>query len=171
MCLSSIFHSHQESDLLQQEAQLEQLRSNKQEVLDKCELEQLKLPTVDDPMQTGTSSVLPVFDYTQLSRMYLQEMRPSEREKLGLDFKQKMDNLMVEIERTAPNLKALDQYEALQGKEKEVVEKFEAARKEEKEITDRYNSVKQKRYCYTGIVCHPFIFWIVQSILILLFIQ
>ncbi|CAL9753590.1 unnamed protein product [Musa acuminata subsp. burmannicoides] len=128
------------------EAQLEQLRSNKQEVLDKCELEQLKLPTVDDPMQTGTSSVLPVFDYTQLSRMYLQEMRPSEREKLGLDFKQKMDNLMVEIERTAPNLKALDQYEALQGKEKEVVEKFEAARKEEKEITDRYNSVKQKRY-------------------------
>ncbi|THU67323.1 hypothetical protein C4D60_Mb05t23430 [Musa balbisiana] len=128
------------------EAQLEQLRSNKQEVLDKCELEQLKLPTVDDPMQTGTSSVLPVFDYTQLSRMYLQEMRPPEREKLGLDFKQKMDNLMVEIERTAPNLKALDQYEALQGKEKEVVEKFEAARKEEKEITDRYNSVKQKRY-------------------------
>ncbi|RZR84211.1 hypothetical protein BHM03_00010978 [Ensete ventricosum] len=128
------------------EAQLEQLRSNKQEVLDKCELEQLKLPTVDDPMQTGTSSVLPVFDYTQLSRMYLQEMRPSEREKLGLDFKQKMDNLMVEIEKTAPNLKALDQYEALQGKEKEVVEKFEAARKEEKEITDRYNSVKQKRY-------------------------
>ncbi|URE01507.1 structural maintenance of chromosomes protein [Musa troglodytarum] len=127
------------------EAQLEQLRSNKQEVLDKCELEQLKLPTVDDPMQTGTSSVLPVFDYTQLSRMYMQEMRP-EREKLGLDFKQKMDNLMVEIEKTAPNLKALDQYEALQGKEKEVVEKFEAARKEEKEITDRYNSVKQKRY-------------------------
>ncbi|CAL9094420.1 unnamed protein product [Musa textilis] len=127
------------------EAQLEQLRSNKQEVLDKCELEQLKLPTVDDPMQTGTSSVLPVFDYTQLSRMYMQEMRP-EREKLGLDFKQKMDNLMVEIEKTAPNLKALDQYEALQGKEKEVIEKFEAARKEEKEITDRYNSVKQKRY-------------------------
>ncbi|XP_008805238.1 structural maintenance of chromosomes protein 1 [Phoenix dactylifera] len=128
------------------ETQLEQLRSRKQEVVEKCELEQLKLPTVDDPMETGSSVTRPVFDYSQLSRMYLQDMRPSERQKLELDFKQKMDTLMAEIEQTAPNLKALDQYEALQGKEKEVIEKFEAARKEEKEISDRYNSIKQRRY-------------------------
>ncbi|XP_073102546.1 structural maintenance of chromosomes protein 1 [Elaeis guineensis] len=128
------------------ETQLEQLRSRKQEVVEKCELEQLKLPTIDDPMETGSSVTGPVFDYSQLSRTYLQDMRPSERQKLELDFKQKMDTLMAEIEQTAPNLKALDQYEALQGKEKEVIEKFEAARKEEKEISDRYNSIKQRRY-------------------------
>lgn len=73
-------------------------------------------------------------------------MRPSDREKLEADFKQKMDTLIADIERTAPNLKALDQYEALQEKEKEVVEKFEATRKEEKEISDKYNAVKQRRY-------------------------
>lgn len=133
---------------MQQEARLEQLRSSKQEVLDKCELEQLQLPMVNDEMETESSSTEPVFDYSQLRRTYLQEMRASEREKLELDFKQKMDNLMVEIERTAPNLKALDQYEALQGKEKEVIEKFEAARKGEKEISERYNSVRQKRYTF-----------------------
>ncbi|KAG1361517.1 putative Structural maintenance of chromosomes protein 1 [Cocos nucifera] len=128
------------------ETQLEQLRSRKQGVVEKCELEQLKLPTIDDTMETGSSVTGPVFDYSQLSRTYLQDMRPSERQKLELDFKQKMDALMAEIEQTAPNLKALDQYEALQGKEKEVIEKFEAVRKEEKEISDRYNSIKQRRY-------------------------
>ncbi|KAG6500682.1 hypothetical protein ZIOFF_040532 [Zingiber officinale] len=128
------------------EARLEQLRSSKQEVLDKCELEQLKLPMANDGMEIESSGTQPVFDYTQLRRTYLQEMRASERDKLELDFKQRMDNLMVEIERTAPNLKALDQYEALQEKEKEVIDKFEATRKEEKEISERYNSVRQKRY-------------------------
>ncbi|KAI3898625.1 hypothetical protein MKW98_000738, partial [Papaver atlanticum] len=128
------------------ETQIEQLHSQRQEIIEKCELEQIELPIVDDPMETGSSMQSPVFDYSQLSRSHQQELRPSEREKLDLEFKHKMDNLVSEIERTAPNLKALDQYVALQEKEREVVEEFEAARKEEKEITDRYNAIKQRRY-------------------------
>eukprot|EP00262_Sarcandra_glabra_P007411 TRINITY_DN20200_c0_g1_i1.p1 TRINITY_DN20200_c0_g1~~TRINITY_DN20200_c0_g1_i1.p1 ORF type:complete len:1219 (-),score=304.96 TRINITY_DN20200_c0_g1_i1:265-3921(-) len=128
------------------ETQIEQLKSHKQEILEKCELEQIKLPTVSEPMEAGSSTPTPVFDYSQLNRSHLQDMRPSEREKLEVEFKQKMDSLMSEIERTGPNLKALDQYEALQEKEREVIEEFEAARREEKEIADKYNSVKQRRY-------------------------
>lgn len=128
------------------ETQIEQLKSRKQEILEKCELEQIKLPTLSDPMETGESTSTPSFDYSELSRSRLQDMRPSEREKLEVEFKQKMDSLVSEIERTAPNLKALGQYEALQEKEKEVIEEFEAARREEKEIADKYNSVKQRRY-------------------------
>ncbi|XP_043715175.1 structural maintenance of chromosomes protein 1 isoform X2 [Telopea speciosissima] len=126
------------------ETQIEQLKLQKQEILEKCELDQIKLPTIADPMETESQDL--VFDYSQLSRSHLQDMRPSEREKLEVEFKQKMDTLMSEIERTAPNLKALDQYEALKEKERLVTEEFEAARKEEKEITDKYNLVKQKRY-------------------------
>ncbi|KAI3901248.1 hypothetical protein MKW92_040968 [Papaver armeniacum] len=110
------------------ETQIEQLHSLRQDIVKKCELEQIELPIVDDPMETGSSMQLPVFDYIQLSRSHLQEMLPSEREK------------------TAPNLKALDQYVALQEKEREVVEEFEAVRKEEMEITDKYNAIKQRRY-------------------------
>ncbi|KAK1267070.1 Structural maintenance of chromosomes protein 1 [Acorus gramineus] len=128
------------------ETQVEQLKSHRQEVLEKCELEQIQLPTIDDPMEIGSSAPTPVFDYNQLSRSHLQDMRPSEQEKLEAEFKQKIDSLVAEIERTAPNLKALDQYEALLEKEREVIEEFEAARKEEKEIADKYNSVKQRRY-------------------------
>jgi structural maintenance of chromosome 1 len=128
------------------EGQLMQLVSRQREIYEKCELEQLELPKVNDPMDTGSSSQEMVPDYSQLSEIYLQDMRPSERDKLEADFKQKIGSYVAEIERTAPNLKALDQYDALQRKEKDVMEKFETARKEEKEISDKYNSVKQKRY-------------------------
>lgn len=128
------------------EIQIEQLKSQKQEILEKCDLEHISLPVISDPMETESSSGSPVFDFDQLNRSLLQNMRPSEREKVEADFKQKTDTLVSDIERTAPNLKALDQYEALQEKERIVTEEFEAARKEEKEIADKYNSVKQKRY-------------------------
>ncbi|XP_059660351.1 structural maintenance of chromosomes protein 1 isoform X2 [Cornus florida] len=128
------------------EAQIDQLNSRKQEILEKCELEHISLPTISDPMDTESSTPGPVFDFSQLGRSHLQDMRPSEREKLEAEFNRKIDALISEIERTAPNLKALDQYEALKEKERVVTEEFEAARKEEREITDKYNSVKQRRY-------------------------
>lgn len=53
--------------------------------------------------------------------------------------------MTAEMEKTAPNLKALDQYEQLRDKERGVVEEFEAARKEEKEITEEFNKVKNER--------------------------
>lgn len=128
-----------------QETQIEQLITRKQEIVEKCELEQISLPIISDPMETETSTPGPVFDFSQLSRAYLQDKRHSEREKLEIEFKQKIDSLITEIEKTAPNLKALDQYEALKEKERAVTEEFEAARKDEKEKADLFNSVKQRR--------------------------
>jgi len=64
---------------------------------------------------------------------------------MDLEFKSKMEAISSEIERTAPNLKALDQYESLREKERESNEEFDAARRAAKEISDRYNAVKQQR--------------------------
>ncbi|KAI8523049.1 hypothetical protein RHMOL_Rhmol13G0044200 [Rhododendron molle] len=136
-------HSRQ---LKSKEAQIEQLKSQKQEIFEKCELEGIVLPTISDPMDTGSPTLDPALDFSQLSRSYLQNTRPSQREKLDVEFTQKISALISEIERTAPNLKALDQYEALLEKERVATEEFEAARKEEKEVADKYNSVKQRRY-------------------------
>ncbi|XP_048136276.1 structural maintenance of chromosomes protein 1 [Rhodamnia argentea] len=127
------------------ESQIEQLISQKQEILENCELEHISLPTIADPMETESLTEGPVFDFSQLNRSLLQDKRPSDREKHETEFKQKIDGLVSEIERTAPNLRALDQYEALKEKEKVATEEFEAARKEEKEVADKYNAVKQKR--------------------------
>ncbi|RDX71868.1 Structural maintenance of chromosomes protein 1 [Mucuna pruriens] len=127
------------------EAQLQQLSVQKQEILEKCELEQISLPIIPDPMDTDNSVPGPVIVFDQLSRA-LKDRRHSDRDKIEVEFKQKMDALIFEIERTAPNLKALDQYEALLEKEKAVTEEFEAVRKEEREKTQRFNEVKQTRY-------------------------
>ncbi|GKU86268.1 hypothetical protein SLEP1_g816 [Rubroshorea leprosula] len=127
------------------EAQIEQLISEKREIVEKCELEHIELPIISDPMETDSPTMGPVFDFSQLNRSH-QGRRTSDRDKLEAEFKQKIDTLVSEIERTAPNLKALDQYAALQQKERDVTEEFEGARKEEKKVADAYNSVKQRRY-------------------------
>lgn len=128
-----------------QEAQIEQLNVKKQEIFEKCELEQINLPIISDPMDTDDSVPAAHFDFDQLSRA-LKDKRHSDRDKIEGDFKQKIHALVAEIERTTPNLKALDQYEALLEKERAVTEEFEAVRKEEREKTQRFNEVKQRRY-------------------------
>ncbi|KAA3459346.1 Structural maintenance of chromosomes 1A [Gossypium australe] len=127
------------------ETQINQLDEWKGEIIEKCDLEHIELPLIADPMETESSNGKE-FDFSQLNRSLLQDRRPSDRDKLEAEFKQKIDALVSEIERTAPNLKALDQYKTLQEKERDVTEEFELARKEEKQVADEYNSVKQKRY-------------------------
>ncbi|GMI98700.1 TITAN8, STRUCTURAL MAINTENANCE OF CHROMOSOMES 1 [Hibiscus trionum] len=127
------------------ETQINHLNDRKVEIIEKCDLEHIELPLVADPMETESSNGKE-FDFSQLNRSLLQDRRPSDREKIEADFKQKIDALVSEIERTAPNLKALDQYKTLQEKERDVTEEFELARKEEKQVADAYNSVKQRRY-------------------------
>ena len=131
--------------LILQETQINQLDEQKREIVEKCDLERIELPLISDPMETEPSTERE-FDFSELNRSLLQDRRPSGREKLEGEFKQKIDALVSEIERTAPNLKALDQYKTLQEKERDVTEEFEAARKEEKQVADAYNSVKQRRY-------------------------
>ncbi|KAI5069842.1 hypothetical protein GOP47_0016143 [Adiantum capillus-veneris] len=131
------------------ETQVEQLKSRRQEVLENCELDQIKLPTVSDSMDIDSaesSGQLMTYEYSKLSKFNIEDATSSEIEKLDAEFKAKLASISQELEKTAPNLKALDQYEVLREREREAVEEFEAARREAKEITDKYNGVKQTRY-------------------------
>ncbi|KAL0561481.1 hypothetical protein IC582_001909 [Cucumis melo] len=128
------------------ETNIEQLITQKQEIVEKCELENIVLPTISDPMEIESLTPGPVFDFSQLIKSYELDKKSSDRDKLETKFKRDIDALVSEIDRTAPNLKALDQYEALKEKERVISEEFEAARKQEKEVADKFNSIKQKRY-------------------------
>ena len=44
-----------------QEAQIDQFNVQKQEILEKCELEQISLPIILDPMDTDSSVAAPSF--------------------------------------------------------------------------------------------------------------
>ncbi|XP_022555369.1 structural maintenance of chromosomes protein 1-like isoform X1 [Brassica napus] len=128
------------------ETQIEQLISQKQEIAEQCELERIALPVLSDAAEEEDSDG-PQYDFSELDRAHLQErMRPSARDRMDAEYRQKIESKSSEIERTAPNLRALDQYKAIQEKEKQVSQEFEAARKEEKQVADAYNTVKQKRY-------------------------
>lgn len=127
------------------EALIEQLNLRKKDILDKCEMEHIEIPTVDDPMDIGSSEG-PVFDFSLLSRSLQQKSRPSEREKIEVEFSQKISALIAEIGRTAPNLKALDQYEVVLEKEREASKEWEAARDEQSKVTAEYNKVRQTRH-------------------------
>ncbi|XVF72004.1 hypothetical protein PTKIN_Ptkin12aG0086500 [Pterospermum kingtungense] len=124
-------------------SKINQLDERRREIIQKCDLECIKLPLISDPMETD-SSIGREFDFSQLNRSLLQDRRPSDREKLEAEFKQKIDALVSKFERNAPNLKAVDRYKTLEEKEKKITEDFEAARKEEKEVADAYNGVKRR---------------------------
>ncbi|KAG6429104.1 hypothetical protein SASPL_107143 [Salvia splendens] len=125
------------------ESLIDQLSLRKQEILEKCELEHIDIPIISDPMDTGSSGPGPVIDFSTLNRSLQQKAKPSEREKIEADFAQKIAALISEIEKTAPNLKALDQYEAVLEKERAASKEWEAARDEQNKITSDYNKVKQ----------------------------
>ncbi|CAN1245015.1 Structural maintenance of chromosomes protein 1 [Linum grandiflorum] len=126
--------------------QIDQLLSRKQDIVDKCDLEHINLPTVPDPMETDSVIPGPYFDFSELNRSLLQDKTSADREKTEQEFKKNIDAKISEIERTAPNLKALEQYEALLEKEREVSEEFAIANKEESQVADAYNSVTKKRH-------------------------
>ncbi|KAL8236332.1 hypothetical protein R6Q59_017413 [Mikania micrantha] len=133
---------------------IEQLNSKKQDILEKCELEQITLPTVADPMDVDSTSG-PVYDFDQLNRSLKHNMRPAEKEKLEAEFKHKIGSLISEIDRTAPNLKALDQYAVLQEKEREASKEFEEAREEENQIRKEFEAVRAKRLtCFMDAFNH-----------------
>ncbi|KAG0580223.1 hypothetical protein M758_4G158500 [Ceratodon purpureus] len=134
------------------ETHIEQVNARKQEILESCELDQIKLPTtessngLDSSGSSQPSQTNATFDFSRLDRVHRQELRPADKERMEAEFKGKMESISMEIERTAPNLKALDQYESLREKEREFNEEFDAARRAGKEIADKYNAVKQQRY-------------------------
>ncbi|CAI8613932.1 unnamed protein product [Vicia faba] len=87
------------------ETQIEQILGQKKEISEKCELEQISLPTISDPMDTDISTPAPVYDFDKLSRT-LKDRKHSGRDK---------------IEYTAmPPTKRLPYMEQLSGGEKTV---------------------------------------------------
>ncbi|EFN54639.1 hypothetical protein CHLNCDRAFT_52951 [Chlorella variabilis] len=64
-----------------------------------------------------------------------------ERERLG-----NIEEMKAGLARLAPNLKAVEQYEAIREKEREQLEELEAARRESKAATEAFQAVQQRRY-------------------------
>ncbi|GJP54722.1 hypothetical protein CLOM_g13772 [Closterium sp. NIES-68] len=85
-------------------------------------------------------------DYSSLPSSLKKEMREEERERKEAELRKEMEEVAGELERTAPNLKAVEQFEALRAREREMSEEFESIRREAKEAVNAFNHVHQQRY-------------------------
>jgi len=84
-------------------------------------------------------------DYSKLSRALQKSMPDHERNKILDDFKLKIDDMTLDLEKLAPNLKAVEQYEAIKEKEKSFLEELEAAKDHARKATDVFLAKKLER--------------------------
>lgn len=84
------------------------------------------------------------FDFSSLDGSDLTR-GAADRGQWELEMKATIEETAAQLARMAPNLKALEQYEAVKGKEREQVEEVEAARREAKAAADAYESVRTRR--------------------------
>ncbi|KAF9905566.1 Structural maintenance of chromosomes protein 1 [Lobosporangium transversale] len=84
--------------------------------------------------QNGGSSSQP--DHTEVKTM----------EQLENEFLDRLRQLSEEIERLAPNMKAIERLEGVEARLKQTDKEFNAARKSARSIKEAFNSVKQERY-------------------------
>ncbi|KAI9139793.1 hypothetical protein BKA69DRAFT_607804 [Paraphysoderma sedebokerense] len=81
-------------------------------------------------------------DYTDLD----EDLKEQGTEEIENEFTEKVQKLNEEIERVAPNLKAIDRLEGVEIKAKQTDEEFERAKREAKTAKEKFLAVKDERF-------------------------
>eukprot|EP00798_Chlamydomonas_sp_ICE-L_P016806 gene16806-23088_t len=104
----------------------------------------------DEEGQTGIGNVdaeLSQLDFSELPRpLSSKSMGAKEKEAAERQIQQKIADVMAEMEKSAPNMKALEQFEAVKEKEREVNAALDQARQETQSAADAFRKVHQRRY-------------------------
>lgn len=89
---------------------------------------------------------LALLDFSKLSGGQRAVQEATAREALEREFTKSISELAAELERSAPNMKALEQYDAVKEKEREQSAALEEARKEAREAALAFDQVRQSRH-------------------------
>jgi structural maintenance of chromosome 1 len=81
-------------------------------------------------------------DFDQLD----DELKEDEDESTETRILERIKAMSAEIERMAPNLKAIDRLDGVQNRLKETNEEFEKSRRDAKESKEKFQQVRQKRH-------------------------
>eukprot|EP00879_Flechtneria_rotunda_P007607 GHRR01007978.1.p1 GENE.GHRR01007978.1~~GHRR01007978.1.p1 ORF type:complete len:1008 (+),score=459.35 GHRR01007978.1:1304-4327(+) len=151
---------------------LEAVRSSRRNLLEQATLDQVDLPyhggadggdevnsgsDADNPMDVGEEAEgtqgtedsrakhRKAFDYSRLSNKDKAANTKKERETVGRRLKEELDATTAELATSAPNLKAVEQYEAVREKERQQILALDAARKEATAASKTFLHIQQKR--------------------------
>ncbi|GAB4822702.1 hypothetical protein N2152v2_009748 [Parachlorella kessleri] len=147
------------------EGSSQRLRASLAETAEKATMDAVTLPTLESedieedeeeermeveeagPSTAAASQGSKVrYDFAALTREQTKTEGQRERQRMDQDMRQTIEDIQQQLSKLAPNLKAVDQFEAVKAKEKEQAEELEAARGEARAATDAFNAVRQKRY-------------------------
>ncbi|KAI8824133.1 uncharacterized protein EV422DRAFT_307840 [Fimicolochytrium jonesii] len=81
-------------------------------------------------------------DFSSLKAAYKEDGS----DEMDTDFQDLIRNLTNEIEKLAPNMRAIDKLDEVEGKLKDTAIEFDNARKEAKAAKDAFVKIKQERY-------------------------
>ncbi|KAG2187751.1 hypothetical protein INT44_005441, partial [Umbelopsis vinacea] len=151
------------------ETAIEKLHAERMSIFRKCKLEEINIPLnqgsmedvpmddsednseamdLDEPSQMSTQmSVLSsnwsiAVDYSALSR----NLKDNDDSSIEEEFQTNIRDLSEQLDKMAPNLKAVDRLEGVENRLKDTEDQFEKARKTAKRAKEKFNTVKQKRY-------------------------
>lgn len=155
------------------ESQLEKLMAERYDIFRRCKLEEIDLPLLSGSMddvpldeterdtQDADSSEMEIdqsaaarmaesqrtvaaleIDFDQLD----DDLKDDEDDATETKFLDRIKALAAEIERMAPNLKAIERLDGVENRLKATNEEFENSRRQAKLSKDRFNTVKKRRH-------------------------
>eukprot|EP00899_Mesostigma_viride_P028674 jgi/Mesvir1/8992/Mv25967-RA.2 len=135
-----------------QEAKLDTLKMKVSEILATAEMEQVSLPVAGqeaslevNTAETGASDT--AWDFAQLDeRQRKHPLEEGEAAAMEGELQRKVEALAGELSRGAPNMKAVEQYEGLKQRERELGDDFDRAKEEARAATEKFNAVKIERH-------------------------
>ena len=128
--------------LNQLEGQLESLRQNQEDIIQTAELEEIEMPTEED--DDGDAGAR--FDFSALSSRYRRATSEKDRERLEAEFNESYEVAQAQLAKSAPNMKALDQFESIKKKESDYIDELEREKENMKAVTAEFVRVRQERY-------------------------
>ncbi|KAI9018451.1 condensin complex subunit SMC1 [Hyaloraphidium curvatum] len=145
------------------ESAIERLNGEKFGILQKCKLENIKLPLssgsledlplryvddgepdsmeIDDVSKASKDLEIQI-DFSILSREHRKDGSASRE----AHFQDQIKILTADIEQAAPNMKAIDKLEDVENKLRHSAEEFEQARKDAQAAKQKFNDLKHERY-------------------------
>lgn len=92
----------------------------------------------------GTSSSSTIFEFSTLSPQEKATL-PSSRPAMDAEFRASLDDIRGQLARLAPNLKAVEQYEAVRQREAQQLEELDSAKREFRVAAETFHSLRQSR--------------------------
>ena len=100
--------------------------------------------TTTTTTKPGSTTSATQFDFSTLSPQEKATL-PSSRPTMDAEFRASLDDIRGQLARLAPNLKAVEQYEAVRQREAQQLEELDSAKREFRVAAETFHSLRQRR--------------------------